>query len=251
MPPPLIIVPGCQTAAKLGRKPGESPAGLVSNWGLLTQQRAAERKCRAAFPARKATRFLEKKRGWSQPRRIEFHHPAWDLPPWSELWAKLERETHMIQYVQKTGYDHRTHGICDDTNGGILMPKLEKIPALKQCSHKYHVTNKWLIAKKKGSNMYMSKIEACHIKVFSQMPLNSGGLPGFPKWSWWPESVDQYKVHGQEPVARRALALGTWGPMKIVGLLDQISLVGSWPTPLKNITVVSWDDYFQYIYILI
>ena len=95
----------------------------------------------------------------------------------------------------------------------------------------------------------MSKIEACHIKVFSQMPLNSGGLPGFPKWSWWPESVDQYKVHGQEPVARRALALGTWGPMKIVGLLDQISLVGSWPTPLKNITVVSWDDYFQYIYI--
>ena len=165
--PPLIIVPGCQTAAKLGRKPGESPAGLVSNWGL-TQQRAAERKCRAAFPARKATRFLEKKRGWSQPRRIEFHHPAWDLSPWSELWAKLERETHMIQYLQKTGCDHRTHEICDDTNGGRYWCQNWKNASFEAMQSQISCHEQMTDCEKNGSNMYMSKIEACHIKVFSQ-----------------------------------------------------------------------------------
>ena len=87
----------------------------------------------------------------------------------------------MIQYVQKTGYDHRTHGICDDTNGGILMPKLEKNPSLEAMQSQISCHEQMTDCEKKGSNMYMSKIEACHIKVFSQMPLNSGGLPGFPK----------------------------------------------------------------------
>ena len=94
-------------------------------------------------------------------------------------------------------------------------------------------TNDWL-RKNRFKHVYVKNWSMSY-QSFSQMPLNSGGVAGVSQVIMVARIGGPFcKVHGQEPVARRALALGTWGPVKIAGLLDQISLVGSWPTPLKE-----------------
>ena len=104
-------------------------------------------------------------------------------------------------------------------------------------------TNDWL-RKNRFKHVYVKNWSMSY-QSFSQMPLNSGGLPGFPKWSWWPESVDpfaRYMAKSQSPGEPWRWEHGV-----------QWKLRGCWikyhwlvvDLPLwKKITVVSWDDYF-------